>query len=193
MDKQKYLNTLKKLELRPGKVKVKEFNPKILNEQGDNGLHDLHMTIKQWFLKNPNPKDSQIRVLAKEIGMSEDELEEHIYMILTKLLQRVDINEAKKLNELFVKTKEIEDIPAGAERDMQILRLAMIAELDASNLYEKLALLANDQRVSKVLLDISQEEKVHAGEFETLLEEIDPEYEKAEEEGEKEVGDLLGI
>ena len=81
----------------------------------------------------------------------------------------------------------------GPQRDVQILRLSMIAELDASNLYEKLATLSSDERVTKVLLDVSQVEKVHAGEFETLMEEIDPEYEKAEEEGEKEVEDLLGI
>jgi rubrerythrin len=43
------------------------------------------------------------------------------------------------------------------------------------------------------MLDVSQEEKVHAGEFETLMEELDPSYEEAEEEGEKEVKDLLDI
>lgn len=104
-----------------------------------------------------------------------------------------NINKPKILKELFVQVGEIESLPAGAERDAQILRLGMIAELDASNLYEKLAALADDKRVATVMLDISQEEKVHAGEFESLLEEIDTEYEKAEEEGEKEVEDLVGI
>jgi len=102
-------------------------------------------------------------------------------------------NERESLLELFVQAKEIESMSPGPQRDVQILRLSMIAELDASNLYEKLATLSSDERVTKVLLDVSQEEKVHAGEFETLMEEIDPEYEKAEEEGEKEVEDLLGI
>jgi hypothetical protein len=95
------------------------------------------------------------------------------------------------LNELFVQAGEIEAIAKGKERDTQILRLGMIAELDAVNLYDKLALLASDKRVKALMLDVSREEKVHAGEFETLMEEIDPDYEEAEEEGEEEVEDLM--
>jgi len=96
-----------------------------------------------------------------------------------------------KLEEIFVQSAEIESIPAGTERDVQILRLSMIAELDASNLYEKLATLTKDKRIKEVLLDVSREEKVHAGEFEALLERIDEDYEEAEEEGEDEVEDML--
>jgi len=96
-----------------------------------------------------------------------------------------------KLEEIFVQSAEIESIPAGTERDVQILRLSMIAELDASNLYEKLATLTKDKRIKEVLLDVSREEKVHAGEFEALLEKIDEDYEEAEEEGEDEVEDML--
>lgn len=97
------------------------------------------------------------------------------------------------ITELFIQQGEIEAMDTGPERDMAILRLSMIAELDASNLYERMADLSADENVRKVLLDISGEEKVHAGEFETLLEEIDPDYEEKEEEGEKEVEDLTGI
>jgi hypothetical protein len=107
------------------------------------------------------------------------------------LLEQNDIKKERVLNEIFIQSSEIETIPAGKERDVQILRLSMIAELDASNLYEKLATLTKDERVKKVLLDVSKEEKVHAGEFETLMEKIDPEYEEAEEEGEEEVEDML--
>ena len=91
------------------------------------------------------------------------------------------------LHEIFVQSGEIEAMPKGQMRDMQILRLGIIAETDASNLYEKLALLASDKRVKQVMFDVSREEKVHFGEFEELLETIDPEFEKAEEEGEDEV------
>lgn len=91
------------------------------------------------------------------------------------------------LNEIFVQASEIESLPSGSKRDMQIIRLGIIAEMDASNLYEKLELLAKDKQLKKVLLDISREEKVHVGEFKTLLDRIDPEYDKAEEEGEKEI------
>jgi len=97
------------------------------------------------------------------------------------------------LRELFVQAGEIEAQPKGKERDLQILRIGMIAELDAVNLYDRLAQLASNPQVTKLMRDVSQEEKVHAGEFETLMEELDPSYEEAEEEGEKEVKDLLDI
>ncbi len=95
------------------------------------------------------------------------------------------------LSELFIKTGEISNMPKGKERDLQILRIGMIAELDAVNLYERLAQLASNSQVTKLMKDISYEEKVHAGEFETLMGKIDPSYEKAEEDGEKEVDELL--
>lgn len=95
------------------------------------------------------------------------------------------------LNEIFVQSGEIAAMPKGQARDMQILRLGIIAEMDASNLYEKLADLASDKRVKEMMIDISREEKVHVGEFETLLEEIDPDYEEAEEEGEEEAEELM--
>lgn len=102
-------------------------------------------------------------------------------------------DEKENILELFIQTGEIQSTSPGPQRDMQILRIGMIAELDAVNLYEKLAELAEDPKVAKLMLDVAKEEKVHAGEFETLLEEIDPDHEKAEEEGEEEVKDLLGI
>lgn len=103
------------------------------------------------------------------------------------------MEEERILTELFVQVGEIESLPPGIERDTQILRLAMIAELDAVNLYDKLSTIATSENVRKLMMDVSHEEKVHAGEFETLMEELDPSYEKAEEEGEEEVENLIGI
>jgi hypothetical protein len=136
MDKD-YLDSLKKTDLRPGKVKVKEYNP---------------------------PSEEQILMEKEEI-----------------------------LSELFVKAGEIAALPPGTDRDLQILRLGMIAELDAVNLYDKLAKLATSQDVKKIMLDVAREEKVHAGEFETVMELLDPEYEKAEDEGEEEAVELLNL
>lgn len=129
-----YLDRLKTTDLRPGKVKLKEFSP---------------------------PKE-KVLMEHKEV-----------------------------LTELFVQAGEIADLPPGTDRDVQILRLGMIAELDAVNLYDKLAGLATSDNVKKLMLDVSREEKVHAGEFETMMEELDPDYEKAEEEGEEEVEQLV--
>jgi len=74
--------------------------------------------------------------------------------------------------------------------DKQILRVGIIAELDAVNLYEQLASKANDERIKKVLLDIAKEEKTHVGEFLALLLEIDKQQKEELEKGKKEVEEL---
>lgn len=109
---------------------------------------------------------------------------------ITKYILKED-KRRSLLNELFIQAGEIENLPKGKERDLKILRIGMIAELDAVNLYDTLAELASNSDVSKLMKDVSHEEKVHAGEFETLMERLDPKYEEAEEDGEKEVDDLL--
>ena len=75
--------------------------------------------------------------------------------------------------------------------DREILRMAIIAELDAINLYEQLAAMTNNEKLKKVLLDVANEEKTHFGEFQALLLMLDPEQKKELEKGEKEVGELL--
>lgn len=75
--------------------------------------------------------------------------------------------------------------------DKEILRLGIIAELDAINLYEQLAAKAENENIKKVLLDVAKEEKEHVGEFQTLLLQIDQEQVEEMEEGKKEVQKLL--
>jgi rubrerythrin len=77
-----------------------------------------------------------------------------------------------------------------ADIDKEILRLGMIAELDAVSLYEQMAAKAQDARVKEVLLDIAKEEKTHVGEFQTLLRKLDPEYTEELKAGEKEVREM---
>ena len=70
--------------------------------------------------------------------------------------------------------------------DKEILRLGMIAELDAVNLYEQLAAETNNEKIKRVLLDIAREEKTHVGEFQALLLELDKEQvEELEKEKKK--------
>jgi rubrerythrin len=73
------------------------------------------------------------------------------------------------------------------EIDKEILRLGMIAELDAVSLYEQLAAKTKNKKIKEVLLDIAKEEKTHVGEFQTLLLEIDKEQVRELENGRKEV------
>ena len=75
--------------------------------------------------------------------------------------------------------------------DKEILRSAIIAELDAINLYEQMADMTRNRNIREVLLDIAREEKTHVGEFQTLLLIEDKEQVQELEEGKKEVQELL--
>ena len=75
--------------------------------------------------------------------------------------------------------------------DKEILRAAVIAELDAINLYEQMASLTSNEDMKKILLDVAKEEKTHVGEFQTLLLRQDKEQVKELEEGKKEVEEEL--
>ena len=87
-------------------------------------------------------------------------------------------------------------IPINLERikkedlNKEILRAAIIAELDAVNLYEQMATLTDDKHIKTILLDIAKEEKTHVGEFQTLLLMNDKQQEKELAEGKKEVEEL---
>ncbi|MBO3797776.1 MAG: ferritin family protein [Thermoproteota archaeon] len=76
--------------------------------------------------------------------------------------------------------------------EKEALRVAIIAELDAVNLYEQLAQSVDNEDVKKVLLDIAKEEKTHVGEFQTLLLKIDREQALELEKGRKEVEETIG-
>ncbi|MEQ9715270.1 MAG: ferritin family protein [Candidatus Asgardarchaeum sp.] len=75
--------------------------------------------------------------------------------------------------------------------DKEIMRIALIAELDAISLYEQLAAMTKNETLKKILLDVAKEEKTHAGEFLALLLKLDPEQIKELEEGKKEVEELM--
>ncbi len=80
----------------------------------------------------------------------------------------------------------------GEDIDREILRIGLIAELDAINLYEQLAAMAKDDGIKEILLDIAKEEKTHVGEFQALLLKKDKQQVKELEEGRKEVEKELG-
>jgi len=78
------------------------------------------------------------------------------------------------------------------ELKRQILRIAIIAELDAISLYEQLASMTDDDSLRKVLLDVAREEKTHVGEFLELLKRIDSEQEEELKKGKAEVEEIVG-
>lgn len=90
------------------------------------------------------------------------------------------------LSKLPIDLEKVKD----EDLDREILRVGMIAELDAINLYEQLAAKTNNEKLKKILLDIAKEEKTHVGEFQALLLKLDQEQVEEMEEGRKEVEEL---
>ena len=76
--------------------------------------------------------------------------------------------------------------------DKEILRAAIIGELDAINLYEEFANMTENTDLKSVLLDIAGEEKTHVGELQTMLLRLDNEQEIELGKGKKEVEELTG-
>lgn len=77
------------------------------------------------------------------------------------------------------------------DSDKEILRLGIIAELDAISLYEQLASVTKNENLRLVLMDIAREEKTHMGEFHTLLMKLDKEQVEELEAGKKEVEEKM--
>ncbi len=76
--------------------------------------------------------------------------------------------------------------------DKEILRIAIIAELDATSFYEQMANMTESENLKKVLLEVAREEKTHVGEFQALLLKEDKEQEQELAKGKAEVEELTG-
>ena len=76
--------------------------------------------------------------------------------------------------------------------DKQIIRLGLIAELDAINLYEQLASMASDPVLKGVLAEVAEDEKEHVGAFHYLLLQKDKEQAEEMSEGKEEVLEFMG-
>lgn len=85
------------------------------------------------------------------------------------------------------------DKPYTREELMEVIRLAIIAEHDAINLYEQMARFIEDEDIKKVFLDIAREEKTHVGEFTALLLKLDEEQVEELKKGFEEVREMTGI
>ena len=71
--------------------------------------------------------------------------------------------------------------------DIEMLRVAIIAELDAINLYEQLSATTEDEKIKEVLLNVAKEEKTHVGEFQVLLLRMDKEQVDELKRGKEEI------
>ena len=74
---------------------------------------------------------------------------------------------------------------------VRAIRFLVAAEFEAVQLYMQLAESTDDELAKEVLVDIANEERIHAGEFLRLLRELDPEEFRFYEEGEREVEEII--
>jgi len=73
------------------------------------------------------------------------------------------------------------------EELIRAVRFMVSAEYEAIQLYMQLAESTDNELAQKVLKDIADEERVHAGEFLRLLHELAPDEQKFYDEGKDEV------
>ncbi len=73
---------------------------------------------------------------------------------------------------------------------IRAIRFMIAAEYEAVQLYMQLAESTDNKLAKDVLVDIADEERVHAGEFLRLLKELAPDEEKYYKEGAEEVEEM---
>ena len=149
-------------------------------------FHDRREKIKnkvdELVNKSEVEKDiSEIRIEAKpakiKTKLQEDILGDVIYL-LEKYIKEHGISKQLAENPINISDK----LPPESY-DKESLRRSIIGEYDAINLYEQLADMTENEKLRDILLDIAREEKVHVGEFEDLLNKIDPEHLESINEG----------
>lgn len=74
---------------------------------------------------------------------------------------------------------------------VRAIRFMVAAEYEAVQLYMQLAESTDDRLAKEVLIDIADEERVHAGEFLRLLKHLAPDEEKFYNEGTDEVEEIM--
>ena len=77
------------------------------------------------------------------------------------------------------------------EELIRAIRFMVAAEYEAIQLYMQLAESTDNKLAIDVLKDIADEERVHAGEFLRLLDELAPDEKKYYEEGREEVEEMI--
>ena len=74
---------------------------------------------------------------------------------------------------------------------VRAIRFMISAEYEAIQLYMQLAESTDNKLAKEVLIDIADEERVHAGEFLQLLHELAPDEKKLYDEGAEEVQEMI--
>lgn len=83
--------------------------------------------------------------------------------------------------------------PISHQELVSALRLSIAAELEAAHLYDTIAEYTKDERVKKIMKDVADEEQVHAGEFQHVLELVESDEKEKMEEGVEEAKEKLAM
>lgn len=162
-----------------------------LLENFDDEMKKIHVEIINFFKNKKDPLDAEIVEFGKSIGLNNIEIYRHIAKILGDIVSKEQYN--KVVHELLqINPMELKKLPP-LLKDREMLRLAIIAELDAVTLYEQMAENASDETVKEVFKDVAYEEKVHVEEFTQVMEKVseDDELEKAVKQAEDEVDKMM--
>ncbi|MCK7515985.1 MAG: rubrerythrin [Desulfobacterales bacterium] len=74
---------------------------------------------------------------------------------------------------------------------IRAIRFSIAAEYEAIQIYMQIAESIDNKYAQKVLIDVANEEKEHAGEFLRVLKELSPEEFELYKEGEEEVEEMM--
>jgi rubrerythrin len=99
--------------------------------------------------------------------------------------------ELSKLAEIELPNIDTKDYDKG--ETIRAVRQSQIAELDAVNTYDQMAQSTSDPKAKKILQDVSDEEKVHQGEFEAITDALDPKNKTKVDDGKREAEEKTGI
>ena len=77
------------------------------------------------------------------------------------------------------------------EELIRSVRFMLAAEIEAVEMYTRVAEACQDEKIKKLILDIADEERVHAGEFGKLVEVLDPQEKVLLEKGMAEAEEKL--
>lgn len=82
--------------------------------------------------------------------------------------------------------------PLSPQEVISAIRLALCAEEEATHLYDSIAEYVDDPRVQALMKDIADEEQVHAGEIQSLLNVLEEDELGKKQEGEQEGAQKMG-
>jgi rubrerythrin len=87
-----------------------------------------------------------------------------------------------------------QDIDKKLSKDelVRAIKFMLAAELEATQMYDQVADATTDKTAEKIIRDISDEERVHAGEFFKLLTTVDPKEAELFQKGEQEAEEKMG-